>query len=276
MDILKENTDYNFLMKNRPEYTEDLSFVEIESIELYIDGKTKHLGRLSKLPQLNKVWLYNINQKQFDQILSCINPEELMIEGIRAADLSGLEALNRLHILHLNWNTKATKLWNFSCNKNLVALTIEDFPKLHDISEVSAAATLKNLALKGSPANQPLKIDTLKPLVSLSNLKYLQLSNIRVEKDSIRPLASLKQLNYLSIANTFPTEDFAFLSVALSGVKCNGFSPYQKLSSAVDGKNLMITGKYKPFLNSNNDGKKIARYEREFEQFQRKYQEKHE
>jgi hypothetical protein len=273
MDILSESTVYNFLIKNRPEYTEDLSFVESEVIELYMDGKTKHFGKLRELNRLKKIWLYNVNQKQFDQVLSYINPEELMIEGIRVADLSKLASLNQLKVLYLNWNTKATKLWNFSYNQSMCALTIEDFPILRDISELSTATTLENLTLAGSPANNPLKINTLQPLISLVNLKYLQLSNIRIKNDSIHPLASLKQLTYLGLPNTFPTEDYAFLSVKLPGVKSKVFSPYTNISSPTDGKNIMITGKYKPLLNSNNDKKKIARYENEFEQLQRKYRE---
>lgn len=55
--------------------------------------------------------------------------------------------------------------------------------------------------------------------------------------------------------------------------KCDYFHPYVNLGDhPIDGKDIMVIGKRKPFLNSTKDIEKLQRYEKQFKVFQKKYQ----
>lgn len=259
------DTYFHFHMDTRPEFSTDLLNEDTAKTELCINNETLNIDQLSDFKKLTKVWIYTINQKQFDDIVSRINPEMLLIYGLRASDLTALAKLDNLKHLCLDWNTKATSLWDFSQNGQLETLAVRDFSALRDISELSRASTLKGLSLEGGMWKS-LQLNSLEPLVNMTSLKYLSLHNLKVVTGSIRSLKSLKQLEELAISNQFPTEDYAFLSVHLPDVKCSKFMAYQSFSPAIEGKNIMVIGKRKPLLNSTTDKKRLAKYECEFEQ----------
>jgi hypothetical protein len=100
-------------------------------------------------------------------------------------------------------------------------------------------------------------------------LKYLSLTNIKVEDDSLLPLTELSNLQELNLSNQFPTEEYARLSVYLEHVRCSSFQPYESMEGRVIGsKTIMITGRRKPFLDPQVDGQRIQRYEKQFENYQ--------
>lgn len=141
---------------------------------------------------------------------------------------------------------------------------------LNDIEPLQYCQTLNKLELSGGIGNA-LKINTLDPLKQLVNLKYLSLTNIRVKDGSLEPVTCLKNLLEIKISNQFPTEEYAKLSVALPETKCDYFHPYVKLNDSIDGKDIMVIGKRKPFLNAILDIKKLEKYDEQFKAFQEKY-----
>lgn len=124
---LEANSSYVFRAKKQPEYTQDLNEVTLEETELHIHGDTKNIYRLSSFSKLNKLWLSYVNQRELNLIIDLINPKMLCIYDIKASDLTSLEKLTHLEILEIEWNTKATKLWDISKNKELKALYVNDF-----------------------------------------------------------------------------------------------------------------------------------------------------
>lgn len=260
-----------FSIGEQPKIINDLKTLEDTPDELAINGKTKNLEKLASFPKINKLWIFTVNQKQFETILNYIKPKILYIYEMRVENLSSLEKLTDIEEIHMCWNTKATTLWDLTHNIKLISLSIEDFSKLDNVAPLKHSENLKKLNLSGG-IWKSLNIDTLEPLKYLSNLKDLTLMNIRVKDESLKPLSCLHQLQELNISNQFPTEEYARLSIILKNTKCDFFQPYIKFpDDSIDDKNIMVVGKRKPFLNSDTDFKKIKKYEEQFKIFQDKY-----
>jgi len=62
---------------------------------------------------IETVWIYTVNQKEFDFIINSFNPKTLYIYEIRVEDLSALERLENVEKMYLCWNLKATTLNGF-------------------------------------------------------------------------------------------------------------------------------------------------------------------
>lgn len=270
MLFLKEHPQYIFRIDERPPFVDDLTDVEESSTELLIQGKTKNIERLKFFSNLTKLWIYTVNQNEFNTILSFVNPKMLYIYELKVEDLSAISSLKDVEVLALEWNTKAQSLWDISKNTSLKSLSIKDFSKLNDITPLQNGTRLELLDLSGGNSKD-LKLNNLHTLKYLSNLKYLGLSNIKVQDESLLPISNLKGLQELEISNQFPTEEYAKLSVAIPDTKCDKFKAYVNLSSPIGGENVMVVGKRKPFLNSKVDVKKLQKYEEQFKAYQEKY-----
>ncbi|MCY7493893.1 internalin [Bacillus safensis] len=240
----KEDLQYIFHHDKRPEVVHDLGDVDENSTELLITGKTKNIERLKSFSNLTKLWIYKVNQKEFNTILSLVNPKMLFVHELRVEDLSK--------------------------NTFLKSLSITDFSKLNDIAPLQKNTGLEFLQLSGGIWNT-LNINNLQPLRYLKNLTYLCLSNIKVKDESLEPISELEGLKELEISNQFPTEEYARLSVTLPNTKCDRFAPYIFLSSPIVDKDVMVIGKRKPKLNSKVDGEKLQKYEKQFKAYQEKF-----
>ena len=272
MLFLKEHPHYIFRIDEQPQFIEDLVNVDVSSTELLIQGKTKNIERLKSFSNLKKLWIYTVNQNEFNTILSLVNPKMLYIYELRVEDLSIIGSLKDVEVLALEWNTKAQILWNISKNTSLKSLSIKDFSKLNDIRPLQNSTSLELLDLSGGESKD-LKLNNLQSLKNLNNLKYLGLSNIKVQDESLEPISELKGLQELEISNQFPTEEYARLSVALPNTKCDKFEAYVHLPSSIGDKDVMVVGKRKPFLNSNSkvDMKRLQKYKEQFKLLQSKY-----
>lgn len=267
---LTKDPELIFCINERPQFTDDLNGLDVTLTELVIRGKTKNLHKLKLFTRLEKLWIYTVNQKEFDVILDLVDPKILYIYEMRVEDLSLISTLKKIEILALTWNTKAQTLWDITKNQLLKSLFIEDFSKLSNLSSLNNNLKLEYLNLSGGMWNS-LKLDNLKDLSNLNNLRYLGLSNIKTKDEFLEPIAFLKNLEILEISNQFPTEEYARLSVLLPNTKCDYFEPYIVLPDPIDDKDIMVTGKRKPFLNSKDDAKRIQKYKDQFEDFQIKY-----
>ncbi len=94
--------------------------------------------------------------------------------------------------------------------------------------------------------------------------------NIKVQDRSLEPLMNLKRLKKLNVSNQFPMEEYAKLSVVLQNTECEFFKPYVRMEST-EGKDIMMIGRKRPFLNSKIDAEKIRKYEQEFKTVQEEF-----
>ena len=263
MNYVYNSPQYLFRADIQPNLSEDLNGIDQNSEELFIHGKTKGIDLLASFSRLTKLWVHSVNQKEFNQILGQVNPKMLYVYEMRVEDLSLLSNLSNLQTLGLEWNTRATRLWNLSKNTNLKALTIKGFSKLIEVQILAQAQEIELLEFEGDESNA-LKLDNLEPLKHLHHLVYLGLSNIKVLDDSLWPISELRGLKELVISNQFPTEEFAKLSVALPDTKCDKFSAFVRLPPLADGSDIMVIGKRKPFLNSKKDSSRMKKYKDRF------------
>ncbi|GAB3541638.1 leucine-rich repeat domain-containing protein [Noviherbaspirillum agri] len=256
-----------YLNKSPIPYAQNLADVPRSATDLAINGTTKSLHLLKEWPVIERLWVLGVNQREWDAIAPAVNPRMLMVYQMRVADLSLLGAMSRLEELCLNWNTKAISLSGIEHLQGLKTLAIYDFPKLQALEPLSALSALKVLDLQGGMWN-PLKLDSLEPLGMLKGLEQLRLVNLKVADGGLKALCKLRGLRKLVLSNQFPTEAYAQLSVCLPHVDCAMFQPYITLGSPVGGKDVMVVGRGKPFLNSVEDAARLRKYCAEFEAHQ--------
>jgi len=251
-----------------PQPAQDLSSLDTESSEVSISGSTRGIEMLKHCVGIDRVWVTKVSQDEFERIARFINPVSLVVYDMKVQDLSALAMMNRIERLVLNWNTKTNNIDAVAELRKLRVLCLMDFPKLSRLDSLSLCENLEMLELGGG-VWKPMRVMTLEPLRSLRALKYLSLTNIKVEDDSLHPLSELTNLQELNLSNQFPTEEYARLSVYLEHVHCRSFQPYESMEGKVIGsKTVMITGKRKPFLDPQSDGKRIQRYEKQFRDYQ--------
>ncbi|WP_144499592.1 leucine-rich repeat domain-containing protein [Bacillus sp. FDAARGOS_235] len=260
-----------FPLGEQPKVTRDLVEINNDVQELSVDGKTKNIELLGGL-KIRELWVFAVNQKQFDKIMTYVNPEVLYVYEMRVEDLSKLQEMNNLRALYLCWNTKNTNLWDLKYNKNLSYLLIEDFSKLEDLTPIKDGQNLEGLYLGGGIV-KALNIKTLEPIGDLVQLNTLILMNIKVKDLSLEPLMNLEGLKKLNLSNQFPMEEYAKLSVVLQNTECEFFKPYVRMEST-EGKDIMMIGRKRPFLNSKTDTEKIKKYEQEFKNIQDEFRNK--
>jgi hypothetical protein len=253
-----------------PPVTEDLADLKEPPERLTIRGKTQNLGRLAEFPPLEALWVDNVNQRQFDEILGLIDPVYLLFDGLKVADLSPLGKLSRLKALEIRWNTKVTDISFLKELKELRLLCLSDCCKVHDIGPVAALQDLEILDLSGGMWST-FKPDTLAPLGALRKLRGLSLKAIRVGDESLAPVAELGTLTEIELSNQFPAQEYARLSVAFPHIDCPQFAPYIDFPVASGTHQVMVTGKRGPVLTLPKDGARLERYVQRFHEMQEKF-----
>jgi hypothetical protein len=253
----------------KPKIIEDLNDFDSSLNNLSITSKVKNIGRLKDL-NIEKLWLFSAKEIDIDKIFNLIQPKYVNLYQVLIKDLGCLGNLTECETLLLDWNTKATELWDFRKNKKLINLSIRDFSKILNINELENISQLKNLSLEGGMWKS-MKLESLKPIENNRNLEYLRLNNLSVKDNSLVSLWNLSKLKKLDISNQFPTKEIAILTKKLSKTKCKLFKPYIDVEIKDKNDNLihdvMIIGKRKPFLLKSKDQKKIEKYIKEFDKF---------
>jgi hypothetical protein len=168
----------------------------------------------------------------------------------------------------VRWNTRARDIEALGGLSSLQGLVLEDTPKIRDLAPLARLRGLSSIEFSGGIWNRN-TASSLEPLAQLTSLRDLTLLNLRVESGGLRPLARCRSLETLELSNQFATEDYAYLSVHLPNARCPHFAPYIRLKQPVDGKDIMVVGRRKPFLNSRRDQKRLERYASAFAKLQR-------
>ena len=108
----------------------------------------------------------------------------------RLADLSPLERLRHVTHVAFYWNQRATRLWNFANTPNLDGLQFRDFTRLHDLSDLRGASSLRELAF-GDAVWSKSTFQSLEPIGALQSLKKLTFDAKRIDDGRVQPLAKL-------------------------------------------------------------------------------------
>jgi hypothetical protein len=253
----------SYLTRSPIEYTKDLSEADVSSQDLAFFGDAKGIERLKEFRNIRRVWLIGANQKQFDYIVSSVNPVVFKGYNLKVHDLSALQGFSNIKELSIEWNTKAESIAPVGELTSLRFLQIQNFTKVHDLSPLQGLSELIALDVSGGVWST-FKVGTLNPLGYLKNLRYLCLTNIKVSDELLAPISKLTQLEKMVISNQFPTEEYARLAATLPDTKCDYFRAYIELTQMIGKHDIMVIGKGKPLLNRTRDWERIEKYQKAF------------
>ena len=254
----------------------ELASIELEPVPrwaqqekpvIIADGQTLLLREVRTRLRVDRARVVGLRPADLERLGALLQTRALALYDVQVEDLSPLRQIEGLEWLSLTWNTKVSSLQPLAALQGLRRLSISDTPKVRDLEPIAALTDLVALNYSGGIWNRA-TAETLEPLASLNALEELVLTNIRVLHNGLRPLARCRRLRALELSNQFDTADYAFLSVAIPGAACRHFAPYVPLGIEGMKADVMVVGRRKPFLDSNRDADRLARYVAAFEQLQ--------
>ncbi|MBP6003623.1 MAG: hypothetical protein KA746_09340 [Pyrinomonadaceae bacterium] len=225
----------------------DLRSADVRRKSILLTTKPIGVREIGRFLELQNLCCFDIDEKTLNYIGGCSNLSHLYIDGSKTRSIEPLSGLRKLEYLGLERFSRIENLDFLKGHLRLKGLGITNFKNVHDISPLCRLSNLEQLAVAGGIWTR-MTVSSLKPLGELEGLKYLHLTNLKVEDRSLAPLANLRHLRTLEIANFFPMEEFAKLSGILGNVECVWFSPSIRLPLGVCRKckqetMVMLTGK---------------------------------
>lgn len=230
---------------------------------LYVDDVYYDIQKLDKVLIGSQAYAASINQNELEKICTYLKVNRLEFKGLTAKDWSPLQKVSGLTELMVIWALNVVNLSPLT-NIPLTNLCIRDTKRLTDLGPISDIKTLEVFDFSGGTGTKN-TAETLVPLSHLPKLKKLTLTNLKVTESGLKPLINCKVLSELRISNQFQTEEYAYLTAKMPGVKCDKFAAYETYKPYDAMQNdVMITGSRKPLLNSKNDAARIQKYEDAF------------
>jgi len=188
----------------------------------------------------------------------------------RIEDLSPLEKLPLIEKIEFYWNQKVTHLWNLEKNKSLKELHLGDFNKINNLTGIEKSKTLKHLEF-GFFIHPKFDLVSLEPLSKIENLEVLSFNAKKVPPEDYKWLTLLPNLKKLNIPlNMFKTIELAWIKARFKEPAKSAFwdatHKVQPVKNERTGKkkDTFIIGKRKPWLDSEADKIRIAKYTKEY------------
>ncbi|HMC97424.1 MAG TPA: hypothetical protein VKG92_07225, partial [Flavobacteriales bacterium] len=207
-------------------------------------------------------------------VLAECRPTVLSLYHITLSSLEGIERLNTVTRLTLEWATKITDLAPVFELHKLNSLSIFDMPKVRYLDGIEALTGLTELKLSGNQGSGTphLQLASISSVTKLPGLTRFALLNARLDDDDLTPLVRCGNLKHLHLANMFERAQFAYLAKHLNG-------QLQEPITAFSGSNVecdtcgadksMFTGRRMPFLCKTCDAARFDKYRSEFERLVR-------
>lgn len=181
---------------------------------------------LPAMQSLRTVWFTSkVPQELFDAACSLPLLEGLYLKWNGIKKLDSISSLDTLKFLHLGGSSSVESLAPLSGMRQLEWLQINNPTKAFDLEPLSTLSGLAGLGFTGLEGKKH-HVPSLRPLESLTALRWLHLGAVHVADGSLKPLAFLKKLEWLGLGNFFPTEEFASLSIDLPNTYCDWLAPY--------------------------------------------------
>lgn len=243
--------------------SDDIVFVRSEKADVS-GGKTEKqdIDRCLNGRKPARIAASGLNQETFCYLLNRCGeklqylwlPKSRFIE-----DFSILGDFPKLKFVSVFWNQRATKLWDMSFNKELEALELNDFTRLHTLDGAETAPCLRHLSF-GDAVWSTSTLENIHVLQKCSSLESFSFSGKKIDDIDILEFAKLPKLKRLNFPlNAFPTEEIARLMAQAPHLEGRALCP-----KVVFDDITIIVGKRKPALDSRSDGEKIKAYEEKF------------
>jgi len=167
--------------------------------------------KLKELTEVKYLWLSSyINQQIFDVVCNMQNLEGLWINWSGIKNIESIVNLKELKHFRLGSSSKLESISVIGNLNSLITLGFEQLNKITDFSVISNLTRLEGLGLNGSMWTAQ-KINTLKPIEKLINLKYLTTINSRIQDKSFEPILKLPNLIRFDSSWNYPASEFAKL-----------------------------------------------------------------
>ena len=184
-------------------FVENLSKLKFLDISITLVRDFKPLGKITQ--QLEGLHLSNLQISDLSFLKNFTNLKQLVLRANLFGDITPLTCLNDLEFLDLSQNQKITDYRVLSVLSQLKILRLTD-NQLTDISFIASLRQLINLEVDKN------KVQNVIPLKALSNLKYLNLRENKVENLPWSFLQSLPDLERINLwdnpIKNIPTEIF--------------------------------------------------------------------
>jgi len=257
----------------RPAWYLDLVLPEIGGGKMAVGD----LGLIDETPQATALRVSGLDQQTFEALVTRFGAQ---FSGLyfwkcpRISDLSPMENLSNLRYVAFYWNQRAVRLWDLAKTPKLKGLQFDDFTRVHTLDDLATAVSLEELAF-GDQVWVKATFESLEPLTHLQDLQKLSFAVRRIDDARVQPLATLRRLEVFECpTNLFTTEQLAWLRAHLpDSTEGRVLLPVQKFTKPlVSGKDVLVMGKRKPWLNSSADAKRIQRYVENFERLVERFQ----
>ena len=163
---------------------------------------------LPNLGEIRNLWFVSrVNQKMFDTACRVPNLEALFIKWSGIKNIDAIRMQKKLKHLHLGSSSQLESIAVLGKLDSLVTLDLQQLNRISDFSILSNLTSLEGLGIDGSIWTTQ-KIDTLKPMANLHRLKYLTLTNTRIQEKSFDPLLGLTELVRFNSSWNYPEAEF--------------------------------------------------------------------
>lgn len=185
-------------------------------------------------------------------------------------DFSPLEDLTNLEEINIYWNIRANRLWNFSKNNKLKAISISDAKKLTlrpDLLKTSAV--MEDVAFSGGVFdNYPM--ESLDCFSGMPTLKRLRLDRIRLNNKSMDALKCMPALERFDFdAGMLTTEEIAWIVAKYPNLSGKCLCAYNKEDALLN--DVRVCGFRKPGLDLPQHQKRLDKYIAQFNALVEKY-----
>ena len=180
----------------RPSDTLSLEITQLDRVSYYRQTKIvdQWCTELPSLKEAKYLWFVSrVNQKMFDAACNMPNLEGLFIKWSGIKSIESLRIPKKLRHLWLGSSSQVENIDVLGELNQLITLTLEQLNLISDFSVLANSSSLEGLGLNGGMWTAQ-KIDTLRPLANLRNLKYLTLINTRTKDKSFDPILNLTEL----------------------------------------------------------------------------------
>ena len=176
--------------------------------------------RALQFPLLEEVTLHEPLPEQVAAVCGIKTLRRLRISHSKLRNIEVLAEASGLEEIVLEYVSGFEDLGPLSNLSSLRALHLENLRRVEDFSGLVGAGALRYLSIDGTlDWKQPIR--DFEFLRGLANLEVLRLANVRnlSRYPALAPVLALKRLRKIRLhPHMFPTEEYALLSVGLSGV----------------------------------------------------------
>jgi hypothetical protein len=205
-----------------------MDFPQGTSTKLRKELESKWIDTLPKLKMAKLLSVrHRVKQDFFDAICKMPNLEGLTFWSSTVEDISNISSLTKL--THL-------KLWSFSrlkdispllALKKLTHLSIDNCFKVENYEIIGKMPQLIGLELCGDTfAPRRLRLNSLKPFITLKKLRHLDLSSASVIDNSYECVLEMPELERLDLVITIPKESRDKIKSTHKNLKAGFFVDY--------------------------------------------------